>query len=78
MSRIQIRRGAAADWTSANPVLYAGEFGYESDTGKYKLGDGSTAWTSLAYLPLTATGDVNIDGGSPTSIIGNVIDGGTT
>ena len=31
-TKIQLRRDAAADWTSANPTLAAGEFGYESDT----------------------------------------------
>tara|TARA_R100000995_G_C3483988_1_gene125881 strand:- start:2107 stop:4404 length:2298 start_codon:yes stop_codon:yes gene_type:complete len=48
-TKIQLRRDTAADWTSANPTLAAGEFGYESDTTKFKIGDGSTAWNSLAY-----------------------------
>jgi hypothetical protein len=47
--RIQFRRGTAAEWTSANPTLAAGEAGYETDTAKFKLGNGSTAWNSLAY-----------------------------
>jgi hypothetical protein len=46
---IQLRRGTAAEWTSANPVLADGEFGIEKDTGKFKFGNGTTAWTSLAY-----------------------------
>lgn len=46
---IQFRRGTAAQWTSANPTLAAGELGWESDTGGYKIGDGSTAWTSLGF-----------------------------
>lgn len=46
---IKLRRGTAAAWTSANPVLAAGEEGWESDTGKRKVGDGVTAWVSLAY-----------------------------
>ncbi len=46
---IKTRRGTAAAWTSANPTLAAGEPGYETDTGKIKIGDGSTAWNSLAY-----------------------------
>lgn len=46
---IQIRRDTAANWTSANPTLAQGEMGYETDTGKLKFGDGSTAWTSLSY-----------------------------
>jgi hypothetical protein len=47
--RIQVRRDTATNWTSANPTLASGELGYETDTAKIKLGDGSTAWTSLAY-----------------------------
>lgn len=48
--QIQIRRGTAANWTSANPTLAEGELGYETDTGKLKAGDGSTAWTGLSYV----------------------------
>ena len=48
---MQQRRDTAANWTSANPTLLAGEIGIESDTNKIKIGDGSTAWTSLAYRP---------------------------
>lgn len=48
-SRIQLRRGAAAAWTAANPVLLVGEPGYETDTGLEKRGDGTTAWASLSY-----------------------------
>jgi hypothetical protein len=47
--RIQVRRGTAADWTSVNPVLAAGEMGVESDTNLFKFGNGSTAWTALSY-----------------------------
>lgn len=46
---IQFRRGAAALWTSTNPVLSAGEMGFETDTKRTKIGDGTTAWTALAY-----------------------------
>lgn len=48
--QIQLRRGTAAQWTSANPTLAAGEAGFETDTGRLKIGDGVTAWSSLAYL----------------------------
>jgi hypothetical protein len=47
--RFQFYRKTAADWTSANPVLFAGELGLETDTGKFKFGNGSTAWTGLGY-----------------------------
>ena len=47
--RIQVRRGTASEWTSANPILASGELGVESDTNLFKFGNGSTAWTSLDY-----------------------------
>jgi hypothetical protein len=43
------RRGTAAAWVTANPVLDNGEIGHETDTGLQKLGDGATAWNSLGY-----------------------------
>src|SRR5262249_53026836 len=47
---IQLRRDTAARWAAANPVLASGEPGLESDTGRIKFGDGSTAWRDLAYF----------------------------
>lgn len=52
---IQLRRGAAALWTSTNPTLAEGELGLETDTNKIKFGDGSTAWNSLAYFTIAIT-----------------------
>lgn len=52
MTLIQIRRGNAAAWTAANPILAQGEMALEIDTFKVKVGDGSTAWTSLTYMPV--------------------------
>ncbi|HUD05630.1 MAG TPA: hypothetical protein VMR18_01755 [Candidatus Saccharimonadales bacterium] len=43
------RRDTAANWTTNNPALAQGEPGFETDTGAYKIGDGSTAWNTLAY-----------------------------
>lgn len=59
--KLQIRRGTASQWTSANPTLLAGEIGYETDTGNFKVGDNSTAWTSLAYQFPYATGTKALD-----------------
>jgi hypothetical protein len=56
-SIIQVKRGTAAGWTSANPTLNAGEIGFETDTKKIKVGDGSTAWTSLGYT--VTDGDIS-------------------
>lgn len=47
--QIQLRHDTAANWTSANPTLASGELGIETDTLRFKIGDGSTAWSSLAY-----------------------------
>lgn len=53
------RRDTAANWTSNNPVLEAGQIGYETDTLRFKFGNGSTAWNSLAYgVGALADGDV--------------------
>ena len=49
-SRIQLRRGKAAFWTDANPVLHPGEPGFETDTEKLKIGDGVTHWRELEYF----------------------------
>jgi len=47
--QIQFRRGTASEWTSANPILAVGEMGIETDTNLFKIGNGNTAWNSLAY-----------------------------
>lgn len=52
--RIKVRQGTAAQWTTANPVLSAGEIGVEVDTRLLKVGNGVTAWASLAYSAATA------------------------
>ena len=48
-TQIQVRRGTASSWTSTNPTLAAGELGFETDTGKFKIGTGAATWTSLTY-----------------------------
>lgn len=57
-TKMQQRRGTAAEWTAANPVLSDGEIGVARDTGVVKIGDGVKTWTALGailgstYLPL--------------------------
>jgi hypothetical protein len=53
--QIQFRNDTAANWTAANPTLLAGEQGYETDTNRIKIGNGSTPWNSLAYGPSGVT-----------------------
>jgi hypothetical protein len=47
--RIQLRNDTAANWTDADPVLAAGEFGLETDTDQFKIGDGVSTWIELPY-----------------------------
>ena len=58
---IKLRRGTASQWTTANPTLAAGEMGVETDTNKFKFGNGSTAWTSLAYGVASASGSTTVE-----------------
>lgn len=69
-ARMQQRYDTAANWASVNPVLLPGEFGFESDTLKFKLGDGTTAWNSLNYIEINPSsievnGDVDFNGATP-------------
>ncbi len=50
MTTIKLRRGTAAQWTAANPILAAGEPGFETDTGKEKRGNGTSQWSELSYF----------------------------
>ena len=56
--RIQFKRGTSSVLAEVNPVLLAGELCLETDTGRFKFGDGTTAWGSLGYaeagIPTTA------------------------
>lgn len=74
---IQIRKGAASLWTSTNPVLLAGELGYELDTGKLKIGDGTTAWNDLGYFggqaEIIRTAGENIVGGRAVILQANQV-----
>jgi hypothetical protein len=71
VTQIQVRRGTASEWTSANPTLASGEWGLETDTLKTKIGNGSTAWTSLAYQGAgsvtSITAGTGLTGGTITS-----------
>ena len=83
-NRIQLRRGGAQEWANSNPTLAQGELGVELDTGRFKIGDGVTAWNSLRYeRPIESTSntantlvqrdaDGNFQAGTVTAtVIGN-------
>jgi hypothetical protein len=82
--RVQMaqRKDTAAGWTAANPILLSGEIGYETDTKKFKIGNGSTNWNSLTYLPipdgsgnLTITGNLEIGTTGSLTFEGSTADG---
>jgi len=68
---IQIRRGTAAEWTSANPVLADGELGLETDTGKIKVGDGIASWNTTVYNVSSGSTVADISVGTPAAPSGN-------
>ncbi len=76
---MQQRRGTSTQWTSANPTLAAGEIGFETDTGKFKMGNGSSTWTQLSYFADSSDFDTasimaTVDSKVSTAI-NNILDG---
>ena len=67
-TRMQQRRGTAAQWTSANPVLAAGEIGFEIDTNKFKIGDGINQWGDLEYFTSIDNALLDIVAGAPAAL----------
>lgn len=51
--KIQIRNDTKNNWTTQNPVLLKGEMGVETDTRKFKFGDGVSDWKTLEYASAT-------------------------
>jgi hypothetical protein len=49
-TKIQLRRDTSENWTSINPTLFSGEIGFETNTGKFKIGNGSSVWSALSYF----------------------------
>jgi hypothetical protein len=81
--QIQFRRGTASAWAAADPTLAQGEFALELDTDKFKIGDGTTAYTSLPYGGIagpTGPSLANMDGGlsNSTYTIAGPVDGGNS
>ena len=83
--QIQLRRGTASQWTAANTLLAQGELGLETDTNKFKFGDGVTTWNSLPYYANGSVTSVALSGGttgltvtgSPITTSGTITLGGT-
>ena len=64
-AKILLRRDTSTNWSNSNPILANGEQGYETNTGKMKIGDGILNWNSLSYF---STGDTGPTG--PTGPMG--------
>lgn len=60
-TRIKNKYDTSVNWFIKNPVLLTGEFGIESDTGKFKIGDGDTEWNLLTYVVPTKTSELEND-----------------
>jgi|688.fasta_scaffold403343_1 hypothetical protein len=67
-TRMQQRRGTAQQWTTANPTLGAGEIGFETDTNKFKIGNGSSNWAALSYFANTAGLEALLNDGAPAAL----------
>ena len=53
LEHFTVKHGLTSVWTNKNPVLLNGEIGVESDTGKFKIGDGTKSWLQLPYASMT-------------------------
>ncbi len=70
--QFQFRHGTASEWSTINPPLAVAEFGVESDTLLFKLGDGVNNWSDLPYIGFTGpTGPSGGGGGGFSSTITN-------
>lgn len=61
--KIQVRRATTAAWAAANPTLSEGEFGLDTTSMAFKIGDGATVWSSLAYKYDRGLFDIDVNGG---------------
>lgn len=73
-TRILLRNDVAAAWTAANPVLMKGEIGIETDTNKFKIGDGLKTWSALSYVgtQVEVTGEGEVITGASVSANGTL------
>jgi hypothetical protein len=72
---IQVRRDTATNWSTVDPVLASGEMGYETDTNKIKVGDGSTSWSSLSYTNVTTGAAYSVLGraGTTSGVLADIV-----
>lgn len=71
--KIRVRRDTSGQWAFVNPVLGIGEVGFETNTRKLKVGDGTTPWNSLNYVAYEVsahTQDISTINGLQTALDG--------
>ena len=75
--QLQLRRGTSTQWNASTNILAAGEMGYETDTQKIKVGDGTNLWSALPYIN---KGDIGPSGGpsGPSGLKGDKGDTGVS
>jgi hypothetical protein len=61
ITNIQLRKGTSTEWSTTNPVLASGEPGYDVTNKSLKIGDGSTAWSSLTSINLSTSNITNFN-----------------
>lgn len=66
--QIQQAHDTALMWHIKNPTLLTGEIGFESDTGYFKMGNGTTPWNDLEYSNVFAVSNGGIHTVSKDSI----------
>ena len=47
--KFELRSGTSTQWLEANPILRQGEPGVETNSRRFKVGDGQTFWLDLPY-----------------------------
>ncbi len=73
VTKIKLRSGTMAEWTANDPILALGELGFEYDTQRFKIGDGTSAWSALPYNPsdVGSVDDIPVDGATTDPISSN-------
>ena len=59
-TQIKLRRDTAANWTLEDPILAQGEPGFETDTSKLKIGNGTSPWSTLDYIVAEPDGSIDL------------------
>jgi hypothetical protein len=67
-TRIVVRRGTSTEWSASNPILANGEFGFETNTGKFKIGNGASNWAALEYFANANSVKNDLIDGAPAAL----------